>query len=246
VGKLLPLILSYDDCLRVIFTGSVDVWDPKVLRGAMGGHFCTSILYSLPWEDIVNHISSSSHICIASSLKRAAVEKSFDVMHPKVQQLLEEAEEEDAEEEGGEVQKGERRESLMREEMKSGEVGSDVDCDAESDDNDDDHGLYSKRKSQAYKRVPLSVVPYHDLDCQQAEEVTVIIGGETAGISDQAKKFAFERFGQFVTIPMVGAVDSLNSATAAAIVIYEARRQLEDARRRRRERTASAKMPRAA
>lgn len=33
-------------------TGCVDVWDPKVIRCAAGGHFYLPIHYNLDWEEI--------------------------------------------------------------------------------------------------------------------------------------------------------------------------------------------------
>ena len=33
-------------------TGCVDVWDPKVLRCAAGGHFYLPLHYNLGWEEI--------------------------------------------------------------------------------------------------------------------------------------------------------------------------------------------------
>ena len=33
-------------------TGCVDLWDPKVLRCATGGHFYVPVHYNLNWEEI--------------------------------------------------------------------------------------------------------------------------------------------------------------------------------------------------
>ena len=33
-------------------TGCVDLWDPKVLRCAAGGHFYVPVHYNLEWEEI--------------------------------------------------------------------------------------------------------------------------------------------------------------------------------------------------
>ena len=56
--------------------------------------------------------------------------------------------------------------------------------------------------------------------------VTLVLGGETHGISAQAKKFAFDHYGQYVTIPMCQTVDSLNTGIAASIILYELRKKL--------------------
>ncbi|MEO7420879.1 MAG: TrmH family RNA methyltransferase [Ornithinibacter sp.] len=51
--------------------------------------------------------------------------------------------------------------------------------------------------------------------------VAIAVGTEKEGLTDEALAGADER----VRIPMVGAVNSLNAATAAAVVVYEAVRQ---------------------
>lgn len=39
-------------------TGCVDVWDPKVLRCAAGGHFHVPLYYNLSWEEIKKLITN--------------------------------------------------------------------------------------------------------------------------------------------------------------------------------------------
>lgn len=58
-------------------------------------------------------------------------------------------------------------------------------------------------------------------DVDYRGRVAVAIGTEKYGLSDQALAAAHER----VRIPMRGVVNSLNAATAAAVVLYEAVRQ---------------------
>uniref|UniRef100_A0A8B9E1T0 RNA 2-O ribose methyltransferase substrate binding domain-containing protein n=1 Tax=Anser cygnoides TaxID=8845 RepID=A0A8B9E1T0_ANSCY len=54
----------------------------------------------------------------------------------------------------------------------------------------------------------------------------VVVGGETHGLSPDALHLAASTGGKRLVIPMVPGVDSLNSAVAAAIVLFEGRRQL--------------------
>jgi len=49
----------------------------------------------------------------------------------------------------------------------------------------------------------------------------VVIGSEAHGLSEEGRRFAWGS----VTIPLEGGVESLNAATAAAILLFEARRQ---------------------
>ncbi|XP_078404298.1 rRNA methyltransferase 3A, mitochondrial isoform X1 [Cetorhinus maximus] len=58
------------------------------------------------------------------------------------------------------------------------------------------------------------------------EQTAVVIGGETHGLSLEALLLAEKTQGQRLYIPMVPGVDSLNSAMAASILLFEGRRQL--------------------
>ncbi len=60
--------------------------------------------------------------------------------------------------------------------------------------------------------------PYWEVDWRG--EAALIVGGEARG-SELAAPLAQER----VTVPMAGGVESLNAAIAAAIILFEARRQ---------------------
>lgn len=54
----------------------------------------------------------------------------------------------------------------------------------------------------------------------------LVIGGETHGLSLEAVQLAERTAGQRLFIPVVPGVDSLNSAMAASILLFEGRRQL--------------------
>ncbi|NXC24509.1 MRM3 methyltransferase, partial [Campylorhamphus procurvoides] len=56
--------------------------------------------------------------------------------------------------------------------------------------------------------------------------VAVVIGGETHGLSTDALQLAASTGGKRLVIPVVPGVDSLNAAIAAAIVLFEGKRQL--------------------
>ncbi|XP_057228032.1 rRNA methyltransferase 3, mitochondrial, partial [Malurus melanocephalus] len=56
--------------------------------------------------------------------------------------------------------------------------------------------------------------------------VAVVIGGETHGLSPAALQLAASTGGKRLVIPVVPGVDSLNSAIAAGIVLFEGKRQL--------------------
>ncbi len=67
--------------------------------------------------------------------------------------------------------------------------------------------------------VPRDGVPIYDMDFTTA--VVVLMGGEGPGLPPEVLAAADAR----VSIPMSGSVESLNVAVAAAVILYEARRQ---------------------
>ncbi len=62
-------------------------------------------------------------------------------------------------------------------------------------------------------------VPYYAVDWRQP--AALIIGSEAHGVSPLARRYA----AQAVSIPMANAAESLNAAAAAAVILFEARRQ---------------------
>jgi tRNA G18 (ribose-2'-O)-methylase SpoU len=52
----------------------------------------------------------------------------------------------------------------------------------------------------------------------------IVVGGEGAGVSRRLLEAADLR----VTIPMAAPVESLNASVAAAVIVYEARRQRKE------------------
>ncbi|XP_067866718.1 rRNA methyltransferase 3A, mitochondrial [Heterodontus francisci] len=58
------------------------------------------------------------------------------------------------------------------------------------------------------------------------EQTAIVIGGETHGLSLEALLLVEKTRGQRLYIPMIPSVDSLNSAVAASILLFEGRRQL--------------------
>ncbi|NXP67131.1 MRM3 methyltransferase, partial [Chloropsis cyanopogon] len=56
--------------------------------------------------------------------------------------------------------------------------------------------------------------------------VAVVVGGETHGLSAAALRLAASTGGRRLVIPVVPGMDSLNSAIAAGIVLFEGKRQL--------------------
>lgn len=54
----------------------MDVWEPKVLRAAMGAHFCLPIIPSLSWSEIQTHLPPITTVHVAdNSMPASAVSR---------------------------------------------------------------------------------------------------------------------------------------------------------------------------
>ncbi|KAM7325933.1 hypothetical protein ACRRTK_014411 [Alexandromys fortis] len=73
--------------------------------------------------------------------------------------------------------------------------------------------------------LPKLEVQGYDLDWTEAP-AAVVIGGETHGVSLESLQLAESTGGRRLLIPVVPGVDSLNSAMAASILLFEGKRQL--------------------
>ncbi|XP_043976341.1 rRNA methyltransferase 3A, mitochondrial [Gambusia affinis] len=87
--------------------------------------------------------------------------------------------------------------------------------DSESDSDSEDEDL-------SLPRVETKL--YHENWAQSP--TALVIGGETRGLSTEAVQLAEKTDGSRLFIPIVSGVDSLNSAMAASILLFEGRRQL--------------------
>jgi RNA methyltransferase, TrmH family len=61
--------------------------------------------------------------------------------------------------------------------------------------------------------------PYHKVDFRKPS--AIVMGTESTGLSDEWVKSSTKN----IIIPMGGAIDSMNVSTAAAVVVFEAKRQ---------------------
>ncbi|VVC92451.1 unnamed protein product [Leptidea sinapis] len=72
----------------------------------------------------------------------------------------------------------------------------------------------------------IPVVPYYGVDFTDLKHMTVVLGGETEGISVDTYRLAASRNGIRLNIPLQKGVDSLNTGMAAAVIGFEIRKQL--------------------
>lgn len=170
--------------------GCVDVWEPKVLRAAMGAHFRLPIHPSLDWEEVEDHLPKPVVVHVADSGPDVRTETEEHTSHKPGDY--------------GWVSSRPNRKKMLYEEY-----------DTDSGSDSEDEGL-------SLARVETKL--YHESWARSS--TALVIGGETHGLSQAAVQLAGKTGGRRLFIPIVPDVDSLNSAMAASILLFEGRRQL--------------------
>lgn len=179
-------------------TGCVDAWEPKVLRAAMGAHFCLPIYPSLSWGDIEKHLPKPVTVHVADNRRRPDL--TTDAAEAQVNEPHTPAKAADY----GWVSTRRNKSNAHYE-----------DYDSDSDSDSEDEGASPPR---------VDTKLYHESWAQIP--TALVIGGETHGLSVEAVQLAEKTAGQRLFIPVVPEVDSLNSAMAASILLFEGRKQL--------------------
>lgn len=77
---------------------------------------------------------------------------------------------------------------------------------------------YIQNKVLNYDQIPTKLI--------KDKRITLIIGGETHGISEEALNYALKRDYRVVNIPIDESVNSLNVSTALGIILFELRRKI--------------------
>ncbi|XP_064619747.1 rRNA methyltransferase 3, mitochondrial-like [Lineus longissimus] len=197
-------------CKRVLVSkGCVDVWEPKVLRSGAGAHFRIPIITNVDWGMMPNYLNDDSAVYLADTAQEA--DESDQGKVSAALKMISELEKE-------------QEESLLEAEAEDNDENTDNDSD--NDDSDDDKkqkAVYDVRL-EAYKHVPMNSKPYSDLNVSK-QEVVLVIGGETEGLSAGAYELAYKKFGHKLHVPMCNGTDSLNSAVASSIILFEMQRQ---------------------
>ncbi|XP_044059047.1 rRNA methyltransferase 3A, mitochondrial [Siniperca chuatsi] len=186
-------------CHNVLLTkGCVDTWEPKVLRAAMGAHFRLAIYPSLGWDDIENHLPKPVTVHVADS--SCGVDRSREKEDSQVNVSHKPSKAGDY----SWVSTRPNHNNMCYEEYTS-----------DSDSDSDHEGLLLPR---------VDAKLYHESWAQSP--TALVIGGETQGLSLEAVELAEKTAGHRLFIPVVPDVDSLNSAMAASILLFEGRKQL--------------------
>uniref|UniRef100_A0A3B5BG59 Mitochondrial rRNA methyltransferase 3 n=1 Tax=Stegastes partitus TaxID=144197 RepID=A0A3B5BG59_9TELE len=187
-------------CHNVLLTkGCVDVWEPKVLRAAMGAHFRLPIYPNLAWDDVESRLPKpvTVHVADSSFNSDRSRETEAIVSHKPSK--------------AGDYDWVSTRPNRKNTRYEEYDYDSDSDSDSESED-----------ERSSLPRVDTQL--YHDSWAQSP--TALVIGGETHGLSVEAVQLAEKTDGHRLFIPVVPDVDSLNSAMAASILLFEGRKQL--------------------
>lgn len=78
----------------------------------------------------------------------------------------------------------------------------------------------------AFRIENIPLVPYYGIHTEKTESITLIVGGETEGLSECAYKFVYKRSGVRLNIPLTDGVDCLNSSVALGIILFEVKKQM--------------------
>ena len=182
------------------YPGCVNFWDSKVLRSAAGAHYRVPIMGSEEWENIKKLISSEANVYVAdNNIDQFAEDEqgeNEDPEEPRTEKKLEDVpDDEEKVTESTKIKRTNFKERMMLDK------------------------IYRLQKLRE-----ISVIPYYAADYTR-NEVVVIIGGETEGLSKESLDLVEERNGIRVNIPLSNDVDSLNSGMALGIVAFEIKRQ---------------------
>lgn len=79
---------------------------------------------------------------------------------------------------------------------------------------------YAQSRVMSYDSIPESLLKMY-------RNIFVILGGESHGISDEARNFASRRDWRVVNIDLDPTVNSLNTSNALAVILFEIRRKLK-------------------
>ena len=84
---------------------------------------------------------------------------------------------------------------------------------------------------EAYAELPLVSKNYYDFErFNEDQEILLVIGGETEGISPSAVKFCHHHLGERLCVPLRRkTVESLNVVSATSVILFEIQRKLSQA-----------------
>jgi len=93
---------------------------------------------------------------------------------------------------------------------------------AVSSEEGEDIAYHNQELCMRYRELPVRTKTYSEFDIEPGyEEVVVVVGGETEGVSDAAYMFCHKNNGTKLHIPLCNFVNSLNVISAATLVLFK-------------------------
>lgn len=98
-----------------------------------------------------------------------------------------------------------------------------------SENEDRSFSVSKNRFLPLYKNIPIDYLPFDSAfaNLKTNNHATIIVGGETEGISLQARKLTIENGGKSVFIPLLNDVESLNVSVALSVILMELRKSFQ-------------------
>ncbi|EEC14102.1 conserved hypothetical protein [Ixodes scapularis] len=186
----------------VTFPGCVDPWESKVLRAGCGAHFRVPICNNVPWETIPSYVDANSAVYLADSRGEGRP--------PKVEAEQTADDEESSSDEDSEYE-GDVRFVVKTSDGQKLRV---------------DRSYRDASELEACRQVVLPCHDYTAVTYPARRPSVLVVGGEAQGLSTQAHKLAVDCGGSRVHVPSDNEVESLNTAVAASIILFEMRRQI--------------------
>lgn len=72
----------------------------------------------------------------------------------------------------------------------------------------------------------LQCLPYFQVEYNKSDNIIIVVGGETEGLSEEVFKIARTFHGKALNIPLSNNIESLNCVSAVSVILFEIKRQL--------------------
>ncbi|CAH8546536.1 unnamed protein product [Schistosoma guineensis] len=188
----------------LVTKGSVDIWNTKVIRAGMSGHFRIPVYQGLSWTDISRYFGirdgSSSHI-------KVFVADPEPLLTDKL------------------IESAWKKDQTNHQSQYINECKISVECEAID-------FLTPESTDSAY-RLPVQTIPHFAVNYIPSEynsaehdcRLAVVIGSEIHGVSPEAFHLVHLTGGSRLVIPSADRINSLNVLSAASVLLGEIQRQ---------------------
>ncbi len=218
VGAIIRVAAAAGVSKVIAVKGCADAWSPKCVRAGAGAHFRLQMETRVPWESVESRLPAFPQVVLADlDRSDASSEAAKHVDEAKLSKCLND----------------------LADKCRSFKESSDQDA---TESGSLDLSYYDEDILAKYDALPL-VSRYYDQVSEweylaliiqmliifalqfvrhnSDQELVVVIGGETEGISAQAKKYAHTHLGERIYVPLDNDVDSLNVVSATSVILFE-------------------------